>query len=403
MDKKIKPKYENGGKVTKPLPRGEIQSADTQSFLREAEIRRILANPKANITPEQKFLLENEMSALKSSRGGVKGNLFGMALGEAAMKASEIQPLGPKEGSLPYRYEMGEKLTPEEMNILRKGEGFACGGIAKKKYEDSGLVKRDIENTQKLGQSVTDEMDLDKVLEEWKKQPEIKAGNYSDEDLKRYIRLERERLREKELENQSKRQRFENGGLVSFMPNSLMSSLPYSTPIEEQIPNQNQPITNYLLPQIPGAYDPVNEYLRQYLTQRMADGGVAYNVDPMQEQLRRLAIDKINYYSEGGNVKENNLYENSDNKNGRIIFADGMNYVGDNVDSQVNEGEMVVNLEGQQRLMDAIQGKIPFKELENQQNLIRPASQEETNITQKQKEQEARLKALENLMFKYRK
>ncbi|HLD91094.1 MAG TPA: hypothetical protein VI911_08795 [Patescibacteria group bacterium] len=390
-DKFKKPKYAEGG-VVKPLPRGEIVSNETQSFLRESEILKSLNNPKT--PPEQKVNLEKELNMIRTSRPTVRmaggknlfGNVYGAALGEAIQKAGEVQPLGPKEGTLAYKLESGDSLSPEEMEILKSNNGYKCGGVVKK-YEDGGNVymNRDTENTSKLGANISENLDskfgIAEKFEKFRSLPEYK--NLSDSELIQHIKDSEKYENELSQKKIPSRNAYQDGGIVSGL----------------QIPNLNsfmpsQDLSSYTLPpQMPGIQDPVTEYLRRMLAEKtqgtqervlpkFEDGGVAYNVDPMQDQLKKLAMDKINYYRNGG-----------------VIEDDGMNYVGDNVDAQVNEGESVVNLEGQQRLMEAIQGKIPFESLKNENPIVRKSTPEETNISQKQKEQELRLKAIEDIVL----
>lgn len=75
---------------------------------------------------------------------------------------------------------------------------------------------------------------------------------------------------------------------------------------------------------------------------------------------------------------------------------EGHSYVGDRVDAKINSGEMVLNLDQQQRLLDVLRGHArPAEIKKNGKDIVEPADKEETNLHEKNKELEARIKALE--------
>jgi hypothetical protein len=78
---------------------------------------------------------------------------------------------------------------------------------------------------------------------------------------------------------------------------------------------------------------------------------------------------------------------------------DGTSYVGDRVDAKVNSGELVLNLDQQQRLLDVLKGKMSPEELP-EEDVVRPSTEEETNLHEKNEELEARLAAIEAMMGK---
>ena len=74
-------------------------------------------------------------------------------------------------------------------------------------------------------------------------------------------------------------------------------------------------------------------------------------------------------------------------------------YVGDRVDAKINNGEMVLNLDQQQRLMDLLRGHERPAEMPDK-DIVEPADQEDTNLHEKNKELKARVLALEGLLRK---
>jgi uncharacterized protein (UPF0147 family) len=78
-------------------------------------------------------------------------------------------------------------------------------------------------------------------------------------------------------------------------------------------------------------------------------------------------------------------------------LIDGTSYVGDRVDAKVNSGEMVLNVEQQQRLMDLLRGDIIPEEMPDE-DIVRPAEEDETNLHEKNEELEARIASLEEML-----
>jgi hypothetical protein len=74
-------------------------------------------------------------------------------------------------------------------------------------------------------------------------------------------------------------------------------------------------------------------------------------------------------------------------------------YVGDRVDAKINNGEMVLNLDQQQRLMDLLRGHLRPAEIPKK-DIVEPSDKEDTNLHKKNKELEARVHALEKLTRK---
>lgn len=79
-------------------------------------------------------------------------------------------------------------------------------------------------------------------------------------------------------------------------------------------------------------------------------------------------------------------------------IEEGDSYVGDRVDAKINSGEMVLNLDQQQRLMELLRGRITPPEMPMERDIVEPADKEETNLHEKNEELEARLSALEKLL-----
>jgi hypothetical protein len=75
---------------------------------------------------------------------------------------------------------------------------------------------------------------------------------------------------------------------------------------------------------------------------------------------------------------------------------EGQSYVGDRVDAKINSGEMVLNLDQQQRLLDVLRGHArPAEIKENKEDIVEPADKKDTNLHERNKQLEARIKALE--------
>lgn len=97
-------------------------------------------------------------------------------------------------------------------------------------------------------------------------------------------------------------------------------------------------------------------------------------------------------YADGGTVKK---FE--DNGKGKVV--PGHSYVGDRIDARINSGEMVLNLEQQQRLMELLKGKKDLKEMPKE-DVVRDASNKETNLHDRTSKLEARLAAIEKVLKK---
>jgi hypothetical protein len=96
---------------------------------------------------------------------------------------------------------------------------------------------------------------------------------------------------------------------------------------------------------------------------KKADGGVIGTTEYSQRLYAdggTIAPAGVVGYDEGGLIPpEGTVYDGGD-------IVDGESYAGDRVDAQVNSGEMVINLEQQQRLMDLLKGLKGMDELGNE-------------------------------------
>lgn len=105
-----------------------------------------------------------------------------------------------------------------------------------------------------------------------------------------------------------------------------------------------------------------------------------------EEDMKRATLQE---YACGGKVSKHNFEKGG--------IQDGQSYVGDRVDAKINSGEMVLNIEQQQRLMDLLKGVKSPEELPNK-DIVEEAAPEETNLHEKNMELEARIAALEKLL-----
>lgn len=107
------------------------------------------------------------------------------------------------------------------------------------------------------------------------------------------------------------------------------------------------------------------------------------------EEMKQLEEESKNGFACGGTAHK-------DYEQGGI--EEGDSYVGDRVDAKINSGEMVLNLDQQQRLMELLRGRITPPEMPMEKDIVEPATEEETNLDSKNKELEARISALESLL-----
>lgn len=88
----------------------------------------------------------------------------------------------------------------------------------------------------------------------------------------------------------------------------------------------------------------------------MKDGGVKYADGGVEKDDFKMG------YEEGGMQTE-----------GRIV--PGESYAGDRIDDKINSGEMVINVEQQQRLLDILRGDRPLSDLGEEEEIVEPTSE----------------------------
>lgn len=103
-----------------------------------------------------------------------------------------------------------------------------------------------------------------------------------------------------------------------------------------------------------------------------------------------------------GHGYENGGFDYTSDGNGDIVEVPGMeNYAGDRVDAKINEGEMILNVPQQQRLMDMIRGEISPQELGNGdivEGVPAEYSQKLHNEKPQRSEREDKIAGLESLL-----
>jgi hypothetical protein len=131
---------------------------------------------------------------------------------------------------------------------------------------------------------------------------------------------------------------------------------------------------------------------------RAEDGALASNrsSEVYNNLLQELLGNPPQYACGGVHKAEDGAMYNSDGM-GDIVDSGMESFAGDRVDAKINDGEMILNVPQQQRLMDMIRGEISSVEL-GDEDIVEGVPREYAEELHEESEEESKLKGLEKLL-----